>query len=308
MQYATGLLAASANATRHAHVAADAELAQVRVVGLIATALFAGLAIVVPVALVARKNRHLASGAGRPGAHINIILPQALTRAVLALALLAAGWFFAPFNALLWDGGSVARVAFNALVWYSALLEVADFYGVQEPVRSHTFAHYAFVLLAFLALCTLGGGVARLTGLVAAAPLAALVALAACVWGAHRERLVLPAPRAGADVRYGHGVFAWLAALGLFALVTEACSAEYGGAMPLLGGYVCMLLAHIGLCALWAAMALAPAPEPRAADATPVDPLADGSTAHGGSLLNASHGEPAAPAGGARGNVFGDDD
>ena len=255
-----GLAAAAAhNASSPAHKGSDAELAAVHVVGLVGAALFASAAIVVPLALVARQNKILAP---RPGG-IHIRLPQPLTRLVLQLALLAAGWFFAPLNALLWDGGSVTRVAFNALAWYSTLLELGDYYGLQEPVRSGTYAHYAFVLLAFLALATLGGGVARLTALVGVAPLVALVVLAASYWGAHRDRAVIPPPRAAADVRYGQLVLGWLAALGLFTLVTEACSAEYGGAMPLLGGFVCMLLSHLGLCVLWTAVAFAPAPDPR---------------------------------------------
>lgn len=278
-------LAATAvhNTTIHPASLADAAaLAQVRIVGYVAVAMFGALALVLPAVLVGRKNWALlaAASSSRPGAATDIVvtLPQPLVRAILALALLTAGWCFVPFNAMLWDGGSVARVAFNALVWYVSLLEVGRFYGVQEPVATQTYAHYVFIFLAWMALCVLGAGVARLLALVAVAPLIALAVLAATLWGTNRDRLARW-PRSAQQLKVGHAVLAVLAGAGIVAMVTEACSAEYGGAMPLVGGFVAMFAVHSGLCGLWLLMAFAPAPDhhvaPGDGDDADVDPLVD---------------------------------
>lgn len=246
--------------------ATSAEMAGVRVVSLVMFVLLGLLAAGVPAIYVATKR--MARGAG--SAILYLPAPTIIAQAV-ATGLLACGWLFCGINGWLWRDGSLERVFLNAWFWDWTLAALADFYELQEPMRS---GYYPMLRRAgigvLVAAAVLGGGVRRQVALLTVLPLAALVLYVATLASPNPRRAAwsrTPPPSApehfdlgsligaGYRIRPGLVLLVCVALAGLWCIVTEPLTPEYGGPAPLWLGFALMALAHLALVLLGFAMA-----------------------------------------------------
>lgn len=249
--------------TTTTHSSLETQLVGIRVVSYVAFVLFGLVFALATIVLVAR----LTTGK-------SATLQPLHTRQVLATALLACGWLFAGLNPLLvttpvgvW---SLARVLLNAMAWEWTLAQLTEYYYVLEPMRTAQPVRRAALVL--LVLSAFGEPLVKFVALTGALPLAVLMVLCATLWSTARDRAIWPlTPVRGAhdfssilrtgsvQIRFGMVLFALLALTGLWALVSEMLSAEYGGLLPMTASFALMLPEHAVLALMWFSTALAPA-------------------------------------------------
>lgn len=255
-----------ANATvQPASLGSASSMSGPRAVAYVAFIFFGVAAVVLPIVAIGRRaTARLAAP---------WLLPQRFAVQALACALLACGWFFAGLNALLWNGGSIARVLLNALAWDWTLGQLAEFYEVREPTRTAFFQPIRRGALLVLVLAAFSDESARLVALTAVLPLAVVTGLCATLWASNADRAAwwassgasVPGPPrhdlgtlvgARYPIRPGAVLLGVVGALGLYVLITEALSKEYAGVLPLTASFALMLPAHAVLALLWNLMAL----------------------------------------------------